>query len=257
MIESETLIIFADFYEKLPARKELVANPSIKAYLMFGFAVVHVAAANDVSHVTFEEINKSHVVISRPNTGYDFGSWGEAINVTENLSKYKYLVFTNSSLLGPIWNPKHFLDKLLALDSDIKAAVESFQVKPHFQSYFWAIDQSKTQFNLIATFLNSFIGQPPNREKIIRMGEIGITNFLKKNDLTYKTVFPAGSLCNYSDNPILKAHLRLLSHGFPYTKITNLIENIQKQDYCDLINEYPGLEEWLNTNSVLQGNHLV
>lgn len=257
MIESETLVIFADFYEKMPARKELVANPSINAHLMFGFDVVHVAAANDVSVVTFEEINKSHVVISRPNTGYDFGSWGEAINATEHLSKYKYLVFTNSSLLGPIWNPKHFLEKLLALDSDIKAAVESFQVKPHFQSYFWAIDKTKSQFNLITTFLQSFIGQPPNREEIIRIGEIGITNFLKKNDLTYKTVFPAGSLCYYSENPILNADLRFLSHGFPYIKIPNLIENIQKQHYFDLVKEYPDLGKWLNTNSELQRNHLV
>jgi hypothetical protein len=250
VIKSEILIVFADFYDNHPKNQILAENSSVNAYKEYGFDVIHVVAANDIPFVSHERLGNSHFLIKRPNTGYDFGSWGEATNLSEIMSKYKYAIFTNSSLLGPITNPEKFFEVLLCLESDIKAAVESLQIKPHFQSYLWAIELNNRNFVRVTEFLKSFIGQPPNRKEIIHKGELGIIEFLNKNGITYKTVFPVGSLCDYNDNPILDADLRLLNHGFPYIKELHLRKNMKNPKYA-AFSANSDLGKWNNTISPL------
>jgi hypothetical protein len=212
------LVIIADYSRNEPELQKSEYNSTNKSYLEAGYSVLHIIASDQVSTPSEYRISDFHRVVKRPNLGYDFGSWAHSLKYEVDLLKFEHLVFTNSSLIGPLHDPSSFLESLLELNGDVKAAVESAQISPHFQSYLWAIDPEKLFTTDIKEFLMSFLDAPINRDEAIAKGELRFPEILKNLGFVYDSLFPAGSLCSLDKNPSLEAPFRLIVNGFPYIK---------------------------------------
>jgi hypothetical protein len=237
--QGSTLIVYADFTDEIPNIESQRFNETTNVYLNNNYGVFHVLASSKITEMTFHLISESHFLLVRPNLGYDFGSWAQSIDYPDVLQSFQILVFTNSSLHGPFVSPTELIQALLSLKCDVKAAVESFQITPHFQSYMWAIE-AKTLYGSeeLLKFFVPFKNMEPDREAIIRNGELTLPMVLKQSELTYQCLFPAGSLCSYHENPSLDAAERLMNSGFPYLKKALTIGENEIQDYRKMIKKY-------------------
>jgi hypothetical protein len=237
--QGSTLIVYADFTDQIPSIETHRLSATTAVYLKNGFGVFHALASSQIEEISFHQLDKSHFLLIRPNLGYDFGSWAQSIDYSDVLNSFQNLVFTNSSLLGPFASPTELLQRLLSLNSDVKAVVESFQITPHFQSYMWAIE-TKSLYGTedLLDFFAPFKNMEPDREAIIRGGELTFPSVLQKCNLTYQTIFPAGSLCPYDKNPSLDAAERLMHSGFPYLKKALMVEENQIREYRKIIKKY-------------------
>lgn len=88
-------------------------------------------------------------LIKRQNIGYDFGGWSDALEQEKNrLEKYKYIIFANSSIIGPyIKNKKQWPNVLTeGLKDDIKLfgvtinTIGNPNSFSHVQSYLFVLD---------------------------------------------------------------------------------------------------------------------
>jgi hypothetical protein len=89
----------------------------------------------------------SHInIITRPNIGYDFGAWSDVI-LNIDISKYKYFLFLNNSVIGPclprylkntFW-PELFFKHI---DNKIKlvGCTTNYDIVQHIQSYCFCVD---------------------------------------------------------------------------------------------------------------------
>jgi lipopolysaccharide biosynthesis protein len=217
-MKESLLIVLADYKPHSPDSIDYRNHQPIQSYINFGYNVMHVVASEKVHNPQKHIIEPKYKLILRPNIGYDFGSWGQAIQYEEELKSYKNILFVNSSLLGPFSDPTPFITKMLSLDCDIKAAVVSHQVTPHFQSHFWAVDSMELLSTSLKDFFLDFIERPIDRQGAIQAGELRLPSLLGELGLTFGSLFPAGSLCELSKNPTLDAPIRLIANGFPYFK---------------------------------------
>jgi lipopolysaccharide biosynthesis protein len=226
MIKKPVLLIIADYDRNAPELQKVKNLPSVKCYLNVGYSVLHIIATDQVSVTSEYQLSEHHNVVVRPNLGYDFGSWAQSLKYQAYLSKFDYLIFINSSLVGPLHDPSNFFDELLKLKSDIKAAVESAQIVLHFQSYLWAIEPLRLFSSDVKEFLTSFLEISIDRERAISEGEFIFPELLKHLGMNYSVLFPAGSLCPLDKNPSLNEPFRLVSSGFPFIKKSLLESNI-------------------------------
>jgi len=108
-----------------------------------GFEVL-VASTADVEHADLvADVGDDAVaVLSRPNVGYDFGSWAAGIDALRAADAHpERLVLLNSSMYGPVTPLGAMLDRLWATGADVMGATESREFRPHLQSWFLAFSQ--------------------------------------------------------------------------------------------------------------------
>jgi hypothetical protein len=112
-----------------------------------------VVIANDLN-VTFS-VPDYVKVVKRPNIGYDFGGWSDAL-LQENLyRKYDKFIFVNSSVVGPhlrlgyqgLWTDLY----LNELNGDVKLFGSTINTckdakKAHVQSYAFAMDRETLEY---------------------------------------------------------------------------------------------------------------
>ncbi len=234
------LIVFADFLLPEDINTYWPSVNSTKAYLASGFGLVHIIADEQRSDTALSSISKNHWEIRRPNLGYDFGSWGSLFSYPELTRNFDYLVFTNSSLIGPLTTPQIFISCMMELPSQVKAVSISNQIDHHFQSFMWGISK-ELLFNIeIDKFLKSFESMPPDRQLIIEKGEIGLSKYLRDIGITYEAVFPLGSSCHADLNPSIDGWKKLLESGFPYVKHSIVGQKMPLSEVEDSIREiYP------------------
>lgn len=102
------------------------------------------------------QIPNSHpnvTILNRDNIGFDFGGWSYGLYHNNNLNKYDYYIFINSTVLGPLlpkWvfnlNPNFKWTNIYTslLTDDIKlvgSTIAFFISKPHVQSMIMATDK--------------------------------------------------------------------------------------------------------------------
>ena len=237
--QKSILIVYADYVDHFQDIEQFRFNSTTNDYLKFGYSVLHVVACNEISQVSFYKLNDSHFLLMRPNLGYDFGSWAQSLDYSHILISFEFLVFSNSSLLGPFTSPVALIQTLVNLNGDVKAVVESFQIVPHFQSYMWTV-ASEILFGTpqLLDFLSFFKNELPDRELIIKNGELTFPKVLKECNLSYVALFPAGSLCSYEKNPSLDAPEGLIRSGFPYLKKALFSNQSQIRYYQMMIRKY-------------------
>ena len=103
-----------------------------------------VASTATLDHDAFvSEVGDDAVaVVTRPNVGFDFGSWAAGVDVLRAAgARPERLVLLNSSMYGPLSPLDPMLDRLYATGADIMGATESREFRPHLQSWLLAFSQ--------------------------------------------------------------------------------------------------------------------
>lgn len=80
-------------------------------------------------------------VIVRDNSGYDFMSWRTGLE-TIDVAAYDEVVFTNSSVYGPLWPIDAAFESPTARDNDLWGMTISLQHRLHMQSYFLCMNRN-------------------------------------------------------------------------------------------------------------------
>jgi hypothetical protein len=95
--------------------------------------------------------------VVRPNIGYDFGGWSDAL-LTDNLYEaYSHFIFVNSSVMGPFIRPDSGIVKwtdvyLRGLAGNVKlfgSTINSYHnpfTEAHVQSYIFSVDKETLQY---------------------------------------------------------------------------------------------------------------
>jgi rhamnosyltransferase len=79
-------------------------------------------------------------VIVRENLGFDFASWREGL-LRLDVPAYDEILFTNSSVYGPLWPIASCLNTAVAHQSDLWGMTVSLEPEEHLQSYFMGMSR--------------------------------------------------------------------------------------------------------------------
>jgi lipopolysaccharide biosynthesis protein len=119
------------------------ARQTARALRDAGFEVVVVSTVT-TEHSTFvvDVGTDAIAVLTRPNVGFDFGSWAAGLDLLRGAgARPERLVLLNSSMYGPVSPVGPMLDRLYATGADVMGATESREFRPHLQSWFLAFSQ--------------------------------------------------------------------------------------------------------------------
>lgn len=118
-------------------------------------------------------------IVCRDNEGMDFGSWFDGYRLYGDRAHGKLLLLCNDSVIGPLWNLKTVLSKLLSVPADFYGMVASLEHRKHLQSWFLLMTPSVHQSE---TF-KSFMSQDPQdltKHEVIKKFELKFTSVLEE-----------------------------------------------------------------------------
>jgi len=98
------------------------------------FVSTHYTSANQALSSLVDE------VIVRENVGFDFASWREGL-LRLDIPAYDEILFTNSSVYGPLWPIDGCLATAAARQSDLWGMTVSLEPEVHLQSYFMGMSR--------------------------------------------------------------------------------------------------------------------
>ena len=183
-------------------------------------------------------------IIERPNTGWDFAGWRDALT-SEDTGNWDEIILTNSSVMGPLYPLKDIFAEMERRRSadpfDFWGMVLSRQKRLHLQSYFFVFSKGVVQSDAWRTFWQG-VADIDEKDEVIRRYETGLTMALAKAGFRYAAYMP--------DLPFLKRiqmveverlrmgvkipwdatrmnrtvrwHAELIEQGFPYLKTSLL-----------------------------------
>lgn len=188
----------------------------------FGYDVV-VSSACDApeplkwSHVPSDADLARVSVYRRPNVGYDFGSWAQALDTFPRLRDAQVTLLVNDSLLGPFRPIAPVLAELEADSNPVWGLVSTTQDAPHLQSHFVAYRDGVLHHPRLRRFWSGIRVQPTKRD-LIESYEIGLARQLRRGHLSIGVGFPWQRVVGPGANPTSQGWRRLLLWGFPFVK---------------------------------------
>ncbi|MEO6511540.1 MAG: rhamnan synthesis F family protein, partial [Nocardioides sp.] len=161
-------------------------------------------------------------VVSRPNVGYDFGSWGAALAAYPELAAKRLVILTNDSLAGPYGPLDDLLARIEASTSDVWAATQNHAPHDHLQSYLLAFRGGVLGREPLRSFFGGVRAQESKRD-VVQTYEFGLSAQVEEHGLTYDVGWTKEDLqISPTTDSILGAWPRMLSGGFPFVKRTLL-----------------------------------
>ena len=112
--------------------------------------------------------------IQRENVGYDFGSWRTGLEAIGTLSQFDEIVCVNDSVYGPLFDLAPAMESPRHRDADFWGMTISAQVRPHVQSWFFAMRPRVIQSETFRRFWAASAGDLP-KDDIIKQREIGFS----------------------------------------------------------------------------------
>jgi len=138
-------------------------------------------------------------IIIRKNQGYDFGAWCDAVEHLDlPRANTEEIIFANDSVFGPLTPIQPVLERINYSQADIWGLTESWQVRYHLQSFFFAFGPAALRAPAFAKFWRG-IKPVPSKLFIIRQYEIGITQQMIKAGLTCAALWPYQTLIDHVD----------------------------------------------------------
>lgn len=169
------------------------------------------------------ELPPSTVVVERPNTGYDFGSWSAALRLVPHLRTGATVILTNDSMIGPFAPLDAVLARAEESAADVWAVTSSLQLAPHLQSYFLRFRPGVLGLPELVTFFDG-VRHLTNKVAIVRRYELGLSAAVAAAGLTGVAGFPAASLGAGRHNPTIATWRELMAAGYPFFKRTLLTD---------------------------------
>lgn len=144
-------------------------------------------------------------IITRENTGYDFMSWKVGLEEL-TLNEFDEVVICNDSVFGPFNDISEVFNIFQNDRIDFWGLTSSFEVVEHLQSYFIAFRKNALNSPVFSEFWKTIKNEKTKWDYVINY-EIGLTQKLKSDNLTYKAVAP------YSKIWGLKAQIKRLFYS--------------------------------------------
>ncbi len=177
-------------------------------------------------------------VIFRKNRGLDFGSWRAVLDPVKVNKKFRGVLLTNDSILGPLRNLDREFELIRKAGHSVVGMTESDEFSRHLQSYFLYFP---LEVFLIPRILNFWSGIRAicDKGRIIREYEIGISSILRSNGVELNAIYPLELLTERAKqmgtdfefherlaagmpmNPVLHFWEILLTDDFPFVKKGN------------------------------------
>lgn len=183
-------------------------------------------------------------VIERPNTGWDFAGWRDAL-AAEDMAAWDEVILTNSSVVGPLFPLAPIFaamdERREAEAFDFWGMVLSRQIRRHLQSYFFVFSANAIRSPAWRQFWEG-VGDIDDKEAVIDQYEAGLTRALAQGGLTYAAFMPdppflerirmveverlgVGLKIPFDQtrvNRTVRWHMELIEQGFPYLKASLL-----------------------------------
>lgn len=157
-----------------------------------GFIVVVV----DTSDFIPESTPGADLWIRRENVGLDFASWNTGLELLENVrSGISELLLINDSCYGPFAPLAEIMSKVRGSDHDVVSLTDGWFGGHHLQSNFLFFKKSMMQRDILGRFFATY-DFPILKSSIVRNGEIGLSKFLRSNDVSYGALFVYEQLAN-------------------------------------------------------------
>jgi rhamnosyltransferase len=177
----------------------------------------------------------------RPNVGFDFGMWQDAIGQLD-LATVDELVLTNSSVFGPLTSFEPMFARMAASPADLWGATENWDEGRHLQSYFLVLRKRLLASPAFAQFWASVLPYK-NKRQVIYSYEVGMSNFFRDQGFTLEPAVHLGQLfhlepgsfwlevmCRASGNPTVRHGAELIELGLPLVKVELLRDNPYSAD---------------------------
>jgi lipopolysaccharide biosynthesis protein len=256
-IKSDQLILTVDhsYSQKSPERKESLClyahyDPQnrVDPYVFFhlralsqaGFDIVFSSTCSTLRAVDYQALlHLCRTIITRTNRSIDFGSWKTAFDLSSDWSQYKFLLFTNDSVFGPMTDLGLVLGRLYSSPADLWGMTDSYQYSHHLQSYFLLFKINDRTKVFLRSFWNGFVFLKYKKHIILEY-ELGYSAQASKAGLLWKPLCDYGDMARHFEpydwnQEALPVNLRNPSHAFwktlifhggcPYIKRELLLKN--------------------------------
>ena len=127
-----------------------------KSLLEWDCAVILISVNPTLPQKEIEKVKSftSHI-ITRPNTGYDFGSYCIGYHIAQSYN-FEYLLFINDSVFGPLYSFKH-LDNHLSESWDAFGIMDHLWRNTHYlNSYFWLMRKAVIQNPQFVSMMDNY-----------------------------------------------------------------------------------------------------
>jgi lipopolysaccharide biosynthesis protein len=229
LLDATKIAIFAHYSEQ-------VKISSSDAYLVSqlkdsGFAVIISTTCTDdfTQHQQLWDQwrHKIDGLITRRNTGFDFGSWSAAITSLQNhRGDIEQIILINNSLYGPLFPLKPIIEGL-ALRGDFFGLTASREFCPHLQSYFLGFNKVVIDHPDFHEFWSDSFSNNSKWLTIFRR-ELAWENFFIKRG--FKSAVLIETTRNFPRNPLTFLWKDLITQGFPFMKKSLLTHNYDSID---------------------------
>jgi rhamnosyltransferase len=116
-------------------------------------------------------------VLERPNTGFDFAAWRDAL-AGEDMGAWDAVLLVNSSMIGPLRPLGPVLDEMDARPCDFWGFTRHDEIAPHLQSYFLCFRTPVVQSAAWREFW-ARVRDEMDKKALIRDCEAGLTGYFE------------------------------------------------------------------------------
>jgi lipopolysaccharide biosynthesis protein len=167
-------------------------------------------------------------LLIKQNGGFDFAAWALALRLLPELWTSQLLLFVNDSIYGPLCGFSQTCSKIRTSSSDYIALTKSIELKPHYQSYFFALKGKALTAPSIEGFWSS-VRMLDYKKEIIERYEIQLLEHARNAGLRTQALFDLST--PKKENP---THYRwrelICEHDFPFIKVELLRDNPTHQN---------------------------
>lgn len=212
----ERVAIIASYGEAVEATLSLAEL--VRELERSGYFVVVVRASAVMGPLVWPVgMTTNSIVITKPNIGYDFGSWAIGMALFPRLLSAPYVLLVNDSLVGPFESMRPMLLEFEGSDCDVWGVTNTTQILPHLQSYVLGFKDGI----LLDPSLKAFWSEVQvleDKDSIIANYEVGLSRLLHEEGFISRAWFDSSVLVEEGLNPSLWGWRRLIGLGFPFVK---------------------------------------
>jgi lipopolysaccharide biosynthesis protein len=246
-IESERVALVASYSPTCRVTRSL--QELVTQLETSGYQVLLIRASEDSAPLEWLSPAERVTVLRRPNVGYDFGSWAEALNRMPAVRRAEHVILTNDSLVGPFESIAPLLEDFESTDADVWGAVVNPQIREHLQSFFIGFQGGVLNDAVLRSFWRRVRPQVDKMDYVFKY-EVGLTIRLWSESYAMTSAHPFGSMGFEAVNPTLERWRNLLDRGFPFVKRALLVEPADEEKASAVtqeIRERYGVDvaEWL------------
>lgn len=191
-----------------------------------GVVVIVVIATDGLTHNPLDDIPEVDGLIIRDNHGWDFGAWASTLTIVPALWSANSVILCNDSIYGPVSNIKlrQALSRVWQSASDIVAMTDSYEVRHHFQSYFWALTRKGLDNPAIKNWW-MWVASVKSKDVAIATYELYGIDRWRNDGASIDVLFPAKATPR-PVNPTLQGWRDLTRRGFPFLKVQMLRDEV-------------------------------